>query len=117
MPTFISSENAANFVGVEDTGEQVFHFHDDTFSKLLGPGVYVAICGHGETLETLYVGSAKNILAGVSDPNHKSLREAMKRPTVRLMIGACSSEKRARRLELELIHDLQPTLNIVGVHG
>lgn len=115
MPTeFVSAERLDHSIGFDDRGLQWFSIHRDGFWKLTGPGVYVAMVGSGEALEILYIGSAKNVLARISDPSHSSLREAFMAENCRLLISICKSEKHARDAESMLIAAYNPKLNIVG---
>src|SRR5260221_4281866 len=114
MPTeYVSAERIDHPEGLNDYGLECFSMHADGFWKLTGPGVYLAMRGIGENLEVLYIGSAKNLLARISEPAHDSLREAFKFTDCRLLITLCKSEKHARDVESMLIAAYKPTLNIV----
>lgn len=115
MPTeFLSAERVDHSHGIDELGLELFSLHAEGFWKLTGPGVYIAMSKSGDNLEVLYIGSAKNLLARVSDPTHESLREAFKAKDCRLLMSICKSEKHARDVEAMLISAYQPTLNIAG---
>jgi excinuclease UvrABC nuclease subunit len=112
---FVSAERIDHSHGTDEVfGLEHFSIHADGFWKLTGPGVYMAMRGSGESLEVLYIGSAKNLLARISEPMHGSLREAFKFKDCRLLMTLCKSEKHARDVESMLISAYKPTLNIAG---
>lgn len=115
LTEFVSAEQVDVPEGFTENGLELFGMHFEGFRRLTGPGVYMASIGTGETFELLYIGSAKNILARISEASHGSLRRAFEVKDCRLLIIACKSEKHARKVESDLILAYRPKFNIAGV--
>lgn len=111
-------QEMASSIGIDTNGGEVFQFFTEDFHTLTGPGVYTAMRGvKREEIEILYVGSAKNILARISDPAHSALRKAMAvgGEQLRIMFLICRSEAHARDVEAQLISQWQPKFNVAGI--
>lgn len=102
-----TTEQKAN--RLEIAGAGVFSFFPRRFRYLLGPGVYMAWKGK----QALYIGSAKNLLARMSEESHGSFKKALDEADwIEVIVGL--TEMQAREIELLLIAAHQPTYNVVG---
>jgi excinuclease UvrABC nuclease subunit len=98
--------------GWSEDDRDCFMFHGDVLAKMLGPLVYIIRTPDADGM--LYIGSAKNGLARISDEAHVSLRQALAVPHSRLIVRICKSEMHARDLESQMIVYYQPKLNKIG---
>lgn len=103
-------EQEVGFPGLESYGMRA-----EGFWKLTGPGIYIAMRGGSPNpVEVLYIGSSRNLLARISEPAHKSLREAFRNKDCWMILHTCRDEAQARHAEAILIEAYRPTLNIMG---
>lgn len=89
--------------------EEQYCIEPDILRRLLSSGTYVV----SKDKECLYVGSAKNVMARISDESHDSFRMALCQAT-QVMVKMSPTEHDARHFEARMIAVRQPKYNKVG---